>query len=170
MANVLDTPSKLMITQSFDLKGSTSSRYISPEKQVKHVKNRGMLPTLKDLNFRQPLELHHADHTALAEQLDKDSTFLMRFNIMDYSLLIGFAETVAETAELTREEEGHEHEQKERRSSMSGRASSSLSSLDEFDAGKGGILGRKSKFQRYYGGMRSQVEREDGFTTLKNRV
>ena len=41
---------------------------------MKYVRTTGKLPTLKDLNFRQSLELHAADRSALRQQLEVDTS------------------------------------------------------------------------------------------------
>ncbi|GAM27709.1 hypothetical protein SAMD00019534_108850 [Acytostelium subglobosum LB1] len=84
MKNLFYTPK--VITQRFDLKGSTTGRELTPEElKKKH-------PTYKDLDFRRMgMKIHLGpDRKKLfMQQLGEDCKFLVKLNIMDYSLLIG---------------------------------------------------------------------------------
>lgn len=83
----------------FDLKGSQVSRYVSlPQGEMTIWKSSfNQKKVLKDLNFLEIensldqefilLERHDAQH--LAYMVENDARFLARFNIMDYSLLLG---------------------------------------------------------------------------------
>ena len=68
-----DTPSNLTLTETYDLKGSTSNRYISARQQARHYQRYGKLPTLKDINYRHPLELLEKDRAQLCAQLEVDT-------------------------------------------------------------------------------------------------
>jgi len=74
VTNVFDT--LLSIDAVFDLKGSTSKRFVSDK-----------LSTLKDLNWREPIWTSQYDD--MVRQIEVDSELLQRNNIMDYSLLVG---------------------------------------------------------------------------------
>jgi hypothetical protein len=193
MQNVFDLPSNLHITESYDLKGSTANRYIKPSQVAQSVLSSGRLPTFKDLNFRSTLCLNTNDRKALFVQLNKDTSFLAtQHNIMDYSLLIGYADqlpsTTSSSTSLSSSNSGngerhstdrnHDHMQDHHavllRSVGRPAASSSASESCDFSTlvGINGSIGRKSMFQRYHGGLRSQVE-ENGSgaqVTLLNRI
>ncbi|EGC33360.1 hypothetical protein DICPUDRAFT_154611 [Dictyostelium purpureum] len=84
MKNLFYTPKE--ITQRFDLKGSTVGRELSPEELKKTC------PTLKDLDFRRlgkKIHLGPDRKKLFMHQLSEDCKFLVKLNIMDYSLLIG---------------------------------------------------------------------------------
>jgi len=80
MTNILLTSPGRGIKFKYDLKGSTINR------NGKVKKSGG---TLKDNDFRSPLEFPKALGIQLLHQLDRDSSFLQGQNIMDYSLLVG---------------------------------------------------------------------------------
>ncbi len=75
------------IHETYDLKGSSLGRFITPEESAnKH------LATLKDLNWLQQkrkLKLGPEKATMLMNQLRADCMFLSKVKIMDYSLLVG---------------------------------------------------------------------------------
>lgn len=75
------------IHETYDLKGSSLGRFITPEESSnKH------LATLKDLNWLQlkrKLKLGPEKATMLMNQLKADCMFLSKMRIMDYSLLVG---------------------------------------------------------------------------------
>ncbi|KAM9968680.1 hypothetical protein ACTFIW_000553 [Dictyostelium discoideum] len=84
MKNLFCTPKE--ITQRFDLKGSTVGRELSAEELKKTC------PTLKDLDFRRigkKIHLGPDRKRLFIHQLSEDCKFLVKLNIMDYSLLIG---------------------------------------------------------------------------------
>ncbi|KAI9184666.1 Phosphatidylinositol-4-phosphate 5-kinase [Blastocladiella emersonii ATCC 22665] len=86
MANVF--PPNYDIHLTFDLKGSTIGREISPEEMAR----KGKRAVLKDLNWlkmNRQLMLGPDKAKLFTDQLEKDMVFLMTKNIMDYSLLIG---------------------------------------------------------------------------------
>lgn len=79
MKNILATDKKLH--QLFDLKGSTVDRTVKdPTKSV--LKD-------NDLRAQGSLHFHPITRRAFLEQIDQDTEFLHRNNIMDYSLLLG---------------------------------------------------------------------------------
>ncbi|KAF2070821.1 hypothetical protein CYY_007868 [Polysphondylium violaceum] len=84
MKNLFYTPKQ--ITQRFDLKGSTVGRELTPEELKK--KN----PTFKDLDFRRlgmKIFLGPDRKKLFMHQISEDCKFLVKLNIMDYSLLVG---------------------------------------------------------------------------------
>lgn len=75
------------IHETYDLKGSTVGREYPEEKARENPK-----AVLKDLNWinrGRTLELGPEKRALFAEQLRRDTEFLKRMNVMDYSLLIG---------------------------------------------------------------------------------
>lgn len=85
MANGLCTD--LKIKRTFDLKGSSHNRYVTPSKGTDQV--------LKDSNLgNRKLRLGLEIKCKLMGQLRRDVWFLQRNGIMDYSLLLGFSEFV----------------------------------------------------------------------------
>lgn len=88
MTNVVDSP--LDVEKVFDLKGSTANRFVSLEKQRESMEKKGSLPTLKDLNWKSPIELRNeTTRAALLAQIMADTQLLARYKLMDYSVLIG---------------------------------------------------------------------------------
>ena len=87
--NVFDT--LLNVDTSFDVKGSTSNRYIKLEDRIEYEKKHGKnkLPTLKDLNLIHPLAIPAMVRDKLMMQIRIDVEFLHSIKIMDYSLLVG---------------------------------------------------------------------------------
>eukprot|EP00468_Gymnochlora_sp_CCMP2014_P000107 CAMPEP_0167744332 /NCGR_PEP_ID=MMETSP0110_2-20121227/2529_1 /TAXON_ID=629695 /ORGANISM="Gymnochlora sp., Strain CCMP2014" /LENGTH=590 /DNA_ID=CAMNT_0007628835 /DNA_START=444 /DNA_END=2216 /DNA_ORIENTATION=- len=82
MTNVLYVDEGYKIHLKFDLKGSRVNR------TAKKKKN-GKVGTLKDNDFRVPMELSTTKRNEVLRQLGKDSEFLMSQYIMDYSLIVG---------------------------------------------------------------------------------
>ncbi|KAI8139047.1 hypothetical protein BJV82DRAFT_522323 [Fennellomyces sp. T-0311] len=85
MGNVF--PASKDVHTTYDLKGSTFGR-LTPEKDVAKNPN----AVLKDQNWiaqSERLELGPEKRSLFITQLERDVEFLARFNIMDYSLLIG---------------------------------------------------------------------------------
>ncbi|KZV89215.1 SAICAR synthase-like protein [Exidia glandulosa HHB12029] len=75
------------IHETYDLKGSTVGREYPEEKARENPK-----AVLKDLNWinrGRTLELGPEKRALFAEQLRRDTEFLKKMNVMDYSLLIG---------------------------------------------------------------------------------
>ncbi|GBG28768.1 Phosphatidylinositol-4-phosphate 5-kinase, putative [Hondaea fermentalgiana] len=88
MTNVLD--SSLEVNKVFDLKGSTANRFVSMDRQRDEMEKRGKLPTLKDLNWKDPVHISSESlRTSLFAQIMADTQLLVRYDVMDYSLLIG---------------------------------------------------------------------------------
>ena len=81
MENIIRRSDKLKI---YDLKGSTDNRYVD---ELLHPK-----AVLKDQNFINSeikLEFTQKIHDEFLEDLTKDCKFLRKFNIIDYSMLLG---------------------------------------------------------------------------------
>ncbi|XP_055606163.1 putative 1-phosphatidylinositol 3-phosphate 5-kinase isoform X9 [Uranotaenia lowii] len=75
------------ISRKFDLKGSLRNRLVDPQNQSGEV-------VLLDENFLQmswknPLYVLSNTHTVLHECIERDSSFLEKNGVMDYSLLLG---------------------------------------------------------------------------------
>lgn len=75
------------IHETFDLKGSTVGREFPEEKAQKNP--RAVLKDLNWINRGKMLELGPEKCALLTEQLRRDSEFLRRIHVMDYSLLVG---------------------------------------------------------------------------------
>ncbi|KAI5950065.1 hypothetical protein KGF57_004410 [Candida theae] len=78
-------PPNAILSQTFDLKGSTAGRYTPVTKGKKRH-------TLKDNNFLESkLKIHFGPEirNQFFKQLDSDVAFLIKNGIMDYSLLLG---------------------------------------------------------------------------------
>jgi 1-phosphatidylinositol-4-phosphate 5-kinase len=74
------------IHEMYDLKGSLEGRKATPKEREQEV------PVLKDLDFlegKMKIRIDPEKSKILASQLDRDSQFLQKLNIMDYSLLLG---------------------------------------------------------------------------------
>ncbi|CAG9463849.1 unnamed protein product [Pedinophyceae sp. YPF-701] len=78
MGNLFNTD--LKIHTRYDLKGSTHGRF---------TKNPTATSTLKDLDLTESYVLEPRWQERLLHQLERDTEFLARMNIMDYSLLLG---------------------------------------------------------------------------------
>ena len=96
--NVFNMPADLRLGLQFDLKGSTANRWVSAKEQIRYagaiakkkkkkksmssndsaVPTRIQTPTLKDLNWKSPLELPKRDRAALLQQLNADAAWLKR--------------------------------------------------------------------------------------------
>ena len=85
MNNVFQISRPDLITNKYDLKGSLYKRKTKEKLVLKgHAK--------KELNFleeKNSLKLSVNDKNSLMSQLEKDSSFLAKNNIIDYSLLLG---------------------------------------------------------------------------------
>jgi 1-phosphatidylinositol-4-phosphate 5-kinase len=81
MENAFNTT--LELHEKYDLKGSTKNRFVTEEEQVAGCS------VLKDLNFTSKLSLDEPDADILLRQVEKDVAFLGKYNMMDYSLLLG---------------------------------------------------------------------------------
>lgn len=75
------------IHETFDLKGSTVGRMYPEEKAAKNP--RAVLKDLNWINRHKMLELGPEKRALLTEQLRRDTEFLTKVNVMDYSLLVG---------------------------------------------------------------------------------
>ena len=81
----------------FDIKGSTANRYVNLAAQRFSRKNFNQKSVLKDMNFTKInqamdyrlIQLNASDHAHLKDIIDKDTKFLLRKGLMDYSLLVG---------------------------------------------------------------------------------
>ena len=94
------TPSEL-----YDLKGSTLGRTAAKEQQQEKARESGKLVILKDLDVCRKLSLTTEMGRLLLETLERDTAWLQRQNVMDYSLLLA----------VCREEEEEEGGAKEAR-------------------------------------------------------
>ncbi|KAK5172882.1 Phosphatidylinositol-4-phosphate 5-kinase [Saxophila tyrrhenica] len=75
----------------YDLKGSTLGREYPEDKLAEKLKNEQFHPTLKDLNWLNRglnIELGHNEKERFVEQLEKDTKFLKKLKVMDYSLFV----------------------------------------------------------------------------------
>lgn len=87
----------LFIDRKYDLKGSTKNRIATTkELTCDNV-------TLKDLDLEYPIFFTPQAVEKIINQLDNDAAFLERNNVMDYSLLLGMSEMIAEEAEIYQE-------------------------------------------------------------------
>ncbi|XP_063603188.1 phosphatidylinositol 5-phosphate 4-kinase type-2 alpha-like isoform X3 [Penaeus indicus] len=110
MRNIFST--FLQIHKKYDLKGSTVDREASPKELEKN------LPTLKDNDFmKDGTKIHIGEEakTQLMDTLTADVEFLMRLNLMDYSLLLGIHDMsrAEEEGELPNESEDDVIEEEE---------------------------------------------------------
>eukprot|EP00931_Biecheleriopsis_adriatica_P056529 TRINITY_DN33497_c0_g1_i1.p1 TRINITY_DN33497_c0_g1~~TRINITY_DN33497_c0_g1_i1.p1 ORF type:complete len:819 (-),score=162.72 TRINITY_DN33497_c0_g1_i1:30-2486(-) len=83
MANMFNTPCE--IHRRYDLKGSWVGRVTPKDKRSDHV-------ALKDVDFLQAsekIEVGSERRKQIIEQIQRDSEFLAKNNIIDYSLLLG---------------------------------------------------------------------------------
>ncbi|KAI8926712.1 hypothetical protein BC831DRAFT_455183 [Entophlyctis helioformis] len=90
MGNVF--PPNKDIHETYDLKGSIVGRSIPDEEARKNPR-----AVMKDLNWLdrgRKILLGPEKRKLLIEQLERDATFLMAHNIMDYSLLVGIHDSV----------------------------------------------------------------------------
>jgi hypothetical protein len=85
----------------YDLKGSTSGRFLSKKKQ-----EASSMPVLKDKNWLkngEKLVLGPEKVGLLVEQMEKDVKFLQDNHIMDYSFLVGIHELQRGNKDMVRE-------------------------------------------------------------------
>lgn len=95
---------QLFIDRKYDLKGSTYKRFASEEQlQSENV-------TLKDQDFHNPIFFSPDVVDKIMGQLSKDSTFLESHNVMDYSLLVGVSDMLAEEDSIYKEMFGADEE------------------------------------------------------------
>ena len=87
MNNIFQMSNQSLIREKFDLKGSKYKRFTNASEVIKgHAK--------KELNFEQEnfsLNLNVEQKNRLINQLEKDSAFLAKNSIIDYSLLVGIS-------------------------------------------------------------------------------
>ncbi|XP_039971620.1 phosphatidylinositol 5-phosphate 4-kinase type-2 gamma-like [Xiphias gladius] len=91
---------RLHVHRKYDLKGSLVSREASFKEKVKE------LPTYKDVDFRnnmQKVYVSDEEKEKIMDKLNRDTEFLVRMRMMDYSLLLGIHDV--ERAEREEEEE-----------------------------------------------------------------
>lgn len=81
MENIFHSLQRLRIHEKYDLKGSTVKRETGKKSKESAV--------LKDLDLYNKVCIGPENKAALLEQLRKDTEFLARHRIMDYSLLLG---------------------------------------------------------------------------------
>ncbi|XP_062255403.1 phosphatidylinositol 5-phosphate 4-kinase type-2 gamma-like isoform X2 [Platichthys flesus] len=97
---------RLHVHRKYDLKGSLVSREASFKEKVKE------LPTYKDVDFRNKMQkvyVGEEEKEKIMDKLNRDTEFLVRMRMMDYSLLLGIHDV--ERAE--REEDDEEEEDEE---------------------------------------------------------
>ena len=80
-------PAHRDIHETFDLKGSTVGREYPEELAAQ--KPRAVLKDLNWINRGRSLDLGPEKRALMTEQLRRDSDFLKRIDVMDYSLLVG---------------------------------------------------------------------------------
>ena len=80
MQSVFLTP--VQIHERYDIKGSTVDRHTGRVGRKKGL-------VLKDLDLLNNLILEHTDREQFVQQCKDDSAFLLRHDVMDYSLLLG---------------------------------------------------------------------------------
>lgn len=80
MNNLFNTQFKLH--EKYDLKGSTRNRWVDTDTE-------GSKGVLKDLNYTSSMYMGQMQKEAVLMQMQIDTGFLMRNNIMDQSLLLG---------------------------------------------------------------------------------
>eukprot|EP00301_Raphidiophrys_heterophryoidea_P017967 c2955_g1_i1.p1 GENE.c2955_g1_i1~~c2955_g1_i1.p1 ORF type:complete len:465 (-),score=99.80 c2955_g1_i1:244-1638(-) len=115
MHNIL--PSHLLITERYDIKGSTYGRRTPDELRLRPN------VTLKDLDFTEMgkrLVLGTDKKKILMRQLQVDSSFLATAKLMDYSLLIGVKPV---TEDLSRERLILQHQQRSNQPSIASTSS-----------------------------------------------
>ena len=98
MQNSIQMRNPLNSKMVFDLKGSQLNRYVSltPEEKALANMSFNQKKVMKDLNFLEIDKSYDFNFFRLdkqvaglvADQLEKDASFLSRFKIMDYSLMI----------------------------------------------------------------------------------
>ena len=81
MENIFHSLQRLKIHEKYDLKGSTVKRETRRKSKGAAV--------LKDLDLQNKVYVGPENKVALLQQLRKDTEFLARHHIMDYSLLLG---------------------------------------------------------------------------------
>ncbi|KYQ93877.1 putative phosphatidylinositol phosphate kinase [Tieghemostelium lacteum] len=126
MKNLFTTPK--VITQRFDLKGSTVGRELRHEEAIKRN------PTFKDLDFRRmgvKLHLGPDRKKLFMHQLAEDCKFLVKLNIMDYSLLIGLHKKSDLDAQELQEKLQQEQQQNGGTTPMLGQEDDSYSSCTD---------------------------------------
>ncbi|OSX72412.1 hypothetical protein BU14_0438s0007 [Porphyra umbilicalis] len=94
----------LYLDKKYDLKGSTKGRTASARELEKEN------VTLKDLDLQSPIFFRPDVTERLLTQLDRDSDFLERAAIMDYSLLLGMSEMLEEDDAWYKEQYGENEE------------------------------------------------------------
>eukprot|EP01125_Pyxidicula_operculata_P020620 TRINITY_DN7657_c0_g1_i1.p1 TRINITY_DN7657_c0_g1~~TRINITY_DN7657_c0_g1_i1.p1 ORF type:complete len:896 (-),score=308.82 TRINITY_DN7657_c0_g1_i1:250-2937(-) len=128
--NVLNSPFDMV--ETYDLKGSTLGRFVPPEKRRKP----GVI--LKDLDIlgMRKLHLNYEKQKLFLEQLKKDTEWLSKYKIMDYSFLLGIYYETPENKEKNAE------------------------AIKVYENVKKIPSAFQSEFQKFQNGLR--VEREDG--------
>lgn len=97
MENTADLRTRSNKMFAFDLKGSMIARDVALKNPRKQVEERRFPQLMKDVNFleinnmywdKKLLRISNDQRHVLIETIKKDSKFLQKHNIMDYSLLI----------------------------------------------------------------------------------
>ena len=181
--NVFAAPPHLVLQRQYDLKGSTANRFISAQEQTASLRDKGKLPTLKDLNWKEGLLLPDSDREQLMFQVQSDAKWLQMRGLMDYSLLVGVARlsepavsrasfdgphsrecpcgfTCGSQQALARHlEEGCDAP----RQLQSWHAPQTSQAVDTNVTCRA-AAGRRSNFQRFCGGLRAQSQLQNGYT------
>jgi len=84
MENIFHSIDQLKMHEKYDLKGSTVGRRVIKGNNVPVSSS-----VLKDLDLNKKIYVGPENKTAIMDQLQKDTAFLMSVGIMDYSLLLG---------------------------------------------------------------------------------
>uniref|UniRef100_A0A3B4GV33 Phosphatidylinositol 5-phosphate 4-kinase type-2 gamma n=1 Tax=Pundamilia nyererei TaxID=303518 RepID=A0A3B4GV33_9CICH len=127
---------RLHVHRKYDLKGSLVSREASFKEKVKEV------PTYKDVDFMnnmQKVYVSDEEKEKIMDKLNRDTEFLVRMRIMDYSLLLGIHDV--ERAEMEEEEEEMELSDEEEEDDENGLAPAPHSTSPE------GITGYMNSFK-----------------------
>lgn len=110
MHSVFPAAASAFVTERFDLKGSTVGRECSSEER----RSKGANAVLKDLDLKREVDeernnnnnkygiyIGRRNKAALMAQLERDIDLLHRCNVLDYSLLVGVADTEDNSVKTT---------------------------------------------------------------------
>ncbi|XP_008318357.2 phosphatidylinositol 5-phosphate 4-kinase type-2 gamma-like, partial [Cynoglossus semilaevis] len=98
---------RLHVHKKYDLKGSLVSREASFKEKDKE------LPTYKDMDFRNKMQkvyVGEEEKEKILDKLNRDTEFLARMKLMDYSLLLGIHDVEQAEQEEEEDEEDEEEE------------------------------------------------------------
>lgn len=153
MENIFHSLEHLKIHEKYDLKGSTVKRQTQKKSRKSGV--------LKDLDLRNNVCIGPENKAALLEQLEKDTEFLARHHIMDYSLLLGihdYRHHQENLRRLTTTLAIDGFEVVDRRDSLIDTASQASFLTDSQSPREASFMVTKSRCSRFrqdYGGLRS---------------